>query len=57
MWPKEDHNRALVASARSNSDYTIPDVGNYQWINVVPTDMRLHLATSSLLGDSQYAGW
>lgn len=56
-WPK-DHSRALVASPRSASSYTKQQhSGEHQWINVVPTDIRLHLAKSSLLGDGMYAAW
>jgi hypothetical protein len=55
-WPK-DHSRALVADTRSALGYTKQHSGEHQWINVIPTDMRLHLATSSLLEDGQYVAW
>ncbi|KAH3917496.1 hypothetical protein HBI56_108600 [Parastagonospora nodorum] len=48
-WPKEDHSRALVARARSNTSHTVPIRGTLQWINIVPTDVRLHLATNRVL--------
>jgi hypothetical protein len=41
-WPKENDNRALIPNAHLDTDRPALAGGDYQWIHVVPTDIRLH---------------
>ncbi|KAF2828600.1 hypothetical protein CC86DRAFT_195514 [Ophiobolus disseminans] len=50
-WPQQVHNRAFVAHTPADHVSLLQSGGAYQWVNVVPTDICLHLATSASLGD------
>lgn len=54
MWPKEDHNRALVGYTFSGLDQSVFRAREYHWINVVPMDIRLHLVASTFGGNSKF---
>lgn len=54
-WPQDDHSRALVGLAQAEQTNPLARESNHQWVNVVPTDIRLHLVTSSFVGKGKDA--
>jgi hypothetical protein len=49
-WPQGDHSRALVGLPQAEQANDLARETSNQWVNVVPTDIRLHLVTSSFVG-------
>jgi hypothetical protein len=52
-WPKQERNHTVIGhTLAKQGNPTSHDAANH-WINVHPTDIRLHLVTSTLIDKSE----
>lgn len=57
MWPKERCNRATVNFISTKSEDLVDEDGSFHYINIAPTDVRLHLVSSASMdsGKTDYS--
>jgi hypothetical protein len=53
-WPKQDCNRAAVGHTPLKHDQVVFCETGHQWINVLPTDIRLHFVKCTSIGNGEF---